>query len=313
MIVLLTGGYGFIGTSVMERLHREGHEIVVIDNLSSGHAEYSSHIPHSFYRYSIEQKACAEVFRKHRIDAVIHLAAQTSVAYSVLNPMADARSNTIGLMNMLDLSCKFGVRKFVFASSAAVYGAAPRIPLEENETCNPQSPYGLTKLFGEYYCEQWHHLYGLPTLCFRFSNVYGPRQGKQGEGGVISIFLNRMLAEQELIVYGDGNQSRDFIFVEDIAEALVRAMQSRETGKFNLSSNEEHTLHRVISILSTLHAIQPIIYRDQRPGDIYRSRLSNESVKRAFDWKPHYTLEAGLARTFEWFKSGKRIYSAPHS
>jgi UDP-glucuronate decarboxylase len=307
--ILLTGGYGFIGSWVAEILNREGHEIIILDNLSKGRVE-NVVVPHLSYVMDIENRLCESVFRDNSIDAVIHLAAQISVSISLTDPLLDTSTNLLGLTNMLTLSSKYGIKKFIFASSAAVYGVSPQIPLTELDLCDPISPYGINKLLGEYYCTQWTKVFGLPSICFRFSNVYGPRQGYEGEGGVISLFMDRLVEGKELVIYGDGGQTRDYIYVEDVAEALVRSLHSEKMGIFNLSSNEEHTIHRIIEVLGNLHSIPQIVYQNSRPGDIYRSRLCNDNMTRTMKWSPSRSLEEGLKRTYNWHKSRKTLQSS---
>ncbi|UKS25795.1 NAD-dependent epimerase/dehydratase family protein [Paenibacillus sp. HWE-109] len=305
MRVLVTGGLGFIGSHVAERFYKEGHQIYIIDNLSSGNSD-NLNIPYKLYSLNVESSKCAEVFNSHKFDIVIHLAAQINVATSLDNPYLDAKSNILGLNNMLNLSAKYGVKKFIFASSAAVYGMNEQTPLKEEEVCNPLSPYGMNKLLGEYYCKKFTELYGLDTLCFRFSNVYGPRQGTIGEGGVVSIYLERMFNDQELLVFGDGNQTRDFIYVEDVADAIYRGVESEYKDVLNLSTNTEKSVNELLGIFQELHPVKGVVYREARKGDIYRSSLDNTKVKRQLDWVPMYSLKEGLTKTYEWFAAQQK-------
>ncbi|KQX66380.1 MULTISPECIES: NAD-dependent epimerase/dehydratase family protein [unclassified Paenibacillus] len=321
MRVLITGGLGFIGSHVAERFYKEGHQIFIIDNLSSGNPENLS-TPYKLYSLNVESSKCVEVFNSHKFDVVVHLAAQINVATSLENPFLDAKSNILGLNNMLNLSAKYGVKKFIFASSAAVYGMNEHTPINEEADCNPLSPYGMNKWLGEYYCKKFTELYGLDTLCFRFSNVYGPRQGTIGEGGVVSIYLERMFKDQELTVFGDGNQTRDFIYVEDVADAIYRGVDAEYKEVLNLSTNTEKSVNELLGIFKELHPIKGVVYREARKGDIYRSSLDNTKVKRQLDWVPMYSLKEGLTKTYEWFatqqqkpprekkeKSSRRLFS----
>ncbi|MFC5469423.1 NAD-dependent epimerase/dehydratase family protein [Cohnella suwonensis] len=302
MRVLITGGYGFIGSFVAERFYQEGCEITIIDNLSTGNRS-NVEFKHHSYALSIEDKKCEEVFKSNRFDVVVHLAAQVSVATSVENPRADTKSNVLGLTNMLSLSEKYGVKKFIMASSAAVYGSNDRIPLGEDEICDPLSPYGMSKWVGELYCDKWQKMYGLETLCFRFSNVYGPRQRDDGEGGVVSIFLGRILSNKELTLFGDGNQTRDFIYVGDVADAIYRASYSALTGVYNLSSSTESSINELVGHLQNLAGSVKTTYKDPRPGDIYRSKLDNSKIRHDLDWAPRYSLQDGLVKTIEWMRN----------
>ncbi|WP_438348664.1 NAD-dependent epimerase/dehydratase family protein [Paenibacillus sp. FA6] len=306
MKVLVTGGYGFIGSHVAERFNKEGYEVFIIDNLVSGNI-HNVNFKHKGYRLSVEERKCEEIFRSNRFDVVVHLAAQVDVMASIENPRQDTKSNVLGLVNMLTLAKKYDVKKFIFASSAAVYGMNDQLPLNEEAPCNPISPYGISKWVGESYCLKWEQMYQLDTLCFRFSNVYGPRQGSVGEGGVVSIFMERALKNQDLLVYGNGEQTRDFIYVEDVADAIYRSSYSQLSGVYNLSTNIENSVNTFIDILTELHDVKEIVYKAQRKGDIERSTLDNTRIKRDLDWSPIYTFTEGLKRTYTWFKQNDSV------
>ncbi|GGG00422.1 NAD-dependent epimerase/dehydratase family protein [Paenibacillus aceti] len=306
MKVLVTGGYGFIGSFVAARFYQEGHDVIIIDNISTGHVKHVE-FPHTSYIIDVESPHCASIFTEHSIDIVVHLAAQINIVTSMEDPYADTKSNILGLTNMLQLAAKHKVKKFIFASSAAVYGLTEAIPLTEDLPCRPISTYGINKLLGEYYCSKWSELYHLDTLCFRFANVYGPRQGLIGEGGVISIFMGRIIGGQSLTLYGDGEQTRDFIYVEDVADAIYTASQSPLTGIMNLSTNTEHSVNTLIQVLSGLHPLSGIHRAETRSGDIFRSVLDNSLLHRSLDWKPCFSLEEGLSRTYEWFASSAAL------
>ncbi|MGN7400909.1 NAD-dependent epimerase/dehydratase family protein [Cytobacillus praedii] len=308
MKVLITGGYGFIGSFVSEKFYREGHEVHILDNLSTG-KKSNVQFRHQSYLLNIEDDQCEQVFRTNKFDAVIHLAAQVDVEKSILSPAADSKINVMGLVNILQLSSKYNVSKFVFASSAAVYGDNKEVPLNEESSCEPFSPYGINKKLGEYYCQKWNDLYQLDTTCFRFSNVYGPKQGTKGEGGVISIFAKKILNNDSLDIFGDGTQTRDFIYVEDVAEAIYRAVLSNITGLMNLSTNTETSINQLINHFKEIADLPEIIYKPSRLGDIKFSRLDNQKVKREVDWSPKYSLEEGLKRTYKWFAAEKNASS----
>lgn len=301
MRVLITGGYGFIGSHVAERFHQEGDDVFILDNLSTGRKE-NIDFKHRSYILSIEDMKCEEVFRTGRFDIVIHLAAQTSVAESVGNPSADTKANVLGLTNMLSLAHKHGVKKFIMASSAAVYGLNPDMPLSEAMLGDPVSPYGMSKWTGEMYCRKWQEMYGLETLIFRFSNVYGPRQGASGEGGVVSIFLEQALADKELTIFGDGGQTRDFIFVGDVADAVYRSSYSLLNGLYNLSTKVQTNVNELVDSVRQLHGSIKLSNRDARTGDIYHSVLDNKLICRDLDWTPRYGIGEGLALTYRWFR-----------
>lgn len=309
MNVLITGGYGFIGSTVAERFYKEGHRIYVIDNLSTG-SQSNLTIPHKSYLLHVEDRECEEIFRSASFDIVVHLAAQVDVATSLEQPVADTQANVLGLVNMLNCSRLHGVKKFIFASSAAVYGSTQRLPLQEDDQLDPKSPYGISKRLGETYCDKWRELYNLDTLCFRFSNVYGPRQGNGGEGGVISIFLNHVIEGKQITVFGDGTQTRDFIYVEDVADAIYRGASSDADGVYNLSTGTERSLIQLIDTIRLFADVKDVQYREPRLGDIERSSLDNGKIKRKLDWVPLYNLDEGLARTYEWLLSRETAAAA---
>ncbi|MBV4427539.1 GDP-mannose 4,6-dehydratase [Clostridium tyrobutyricum] len=300
MKILITGGCGFIGSHVADRFYKEGHKIYIIDNLSTGNIE-NVEVPHKFYNLNIASKDCEEIFKSNRFDAVINLSAQVDVKTSIESPFVDSKSNLLGITNMLDLSHRYGVKRFIFASSAAVYGNTDKIPIKEDNLINPIAPYGMSKYVGEFYCRKWFEIYGLKTMCFRFSNVFGPRQGLKGESGVMSIFMNKVMENKELTVFGNGEQTRDFIYVEDVADGIYKAFESDYTGVLNLSTNTQYTLNELIDILRQFHKIKKVTYKENRPGDIRDSRLDNTRVKKILGWNPKYSFKEGVEKTYRWY------------
>ena len=306
MKVLITGGYGFIGSHVADRFHKEGYEVYIIDNLITGKRENIT-FKHKGYLLSAENSKCEEIIRSNKFDVIVHLAAQVSVVESITNPRLDTESNILGLVNMLSLAKKYAIKKFIFASSAAVYGTNDHLPLTEADTCDPISPYGISKWLGESYCSKWQELYDVDSVCFRFSNVYGPRQGHLGEGGVISVFMNLLVKGESLTVHGNGGQTRDFIYVEDIADAIFRASYTNVSGIFNLSTNTECSISSIIETLKSFDESIEVTYTESREGDIYNSYLSNDKIKKELDWCPLYDLQEGLHRTYSWFQSHQPV------
>lgn len=298
MKALITGGYGFIGSHVAERLKKEGHDIYIIDNLSTG-TKKNIDFKHRSYVFNTEDKKCEEIFKNNKFDCVIHFA--VSVNAAVENPLLDTGSNVLGLINMLNLSSKYNVKKFIFASSAVLYGNNLNLPLQEDYESNPESPDGMSKFLAEFFCRKWSELYGLQVIVFRLSNVYGPRQSAEGQGGVIATFIGKALNDRDLIVYGDGNQTRDFIYVEDVADAVHRATYCHVEGIVNLSSNTESSINVVLEKIREKLLVSNVVYSDKRIHDIERSRLDNTRVKRSLDWVPMYSLEEGLEKTIKWY------------
>lgn len=302
MKVLITGGYGFIGSHVAETFYKEGYEVHILDNLSTGRKE-NINFPHKSYILSIDDPKCKNIFSTYKFDVVVHLAAQVSVAESMLNPTNDAQLNIVGLINILELAKQYDVKKFIFASSAAVYGNNDNLPLQELASANPISPYGISKASSESYCHIANGVNGLETVVFRFSNVYGPRQTATGEGGFISIYTDRLLKNEPVTIHGDGTQTRDFIYVGDVAFAIFRASEDTLSGVYNLSTNSELSLLTILDTFERIHGPIEKEFTAPRDGDIYRSALDNTKLKNDLDWSPLYTIEEGLQQTYDWAAS----------
>ncbi|MER2000701.1 MAG: GDP-mannose 4,6-dehydratase, partial [Lysinibacillus sp.] len=306
MKVLITGGYGFIGSHVADQFYKEGYEVHILDNLSSGKKE-NIQFKHKSYILSVDDPKCSDIFKSYQFDTVVHLAAQVSVSKSVLNPSIDAQTNLVGLTNILQLAIANDVKKFIFTSTAAVYGDNDNVPLNERELPKPISPYGISKWAGETYCHNLTENLELETICFRLSNVYGPRQTDEGEGGVIAVYTSKLVNNQPLIVHGDGNQTRDFIYVEDVAFAIYEASQSNLCGTYNLSTNTEVSIQEIIKAFEQIHGKVEKNYSEARPADIYRSSLDNSAIKAALDWSPKYSLSNGLQKTYDWAKLTQQL------
>ena len=235
MRITVTGGAGFIGSHLVDRLIEDGHTVQVIDNLYTGNKEFV-HSKAQFIELDIRDPKLYSVLEEFRPDYIFHEAAQTEVSTSMSDPMLDCDINLMGLINLLNAAVKLDVKKFLMPSSAAVYGNLDTLPLNEEMIGNPSSFYGLTKLTTEHYLRIYHEAFGLPYICYRYSNVFGPRQGNGGEGGVISIFAKAIVQGSPIIIYGDGKQTRDFIYVDDVVEANILGMQHQVTGIYNVST-----------------------------------------------------------------------------
>lgn len=305
MKVLITGGAGFIGSHILAQLQgRRDMDVVVFDNLSSGSKE---HVPAGMEL--VEGDVCDEaavdaLFADHHFDAVIHLAAQTMVPTSVEQPVLDCRINLEGVLHVLEACRIHGTRHILFSSSAAVYGDNLHIPLKETERLVPTSPYGITKMTTEHYLRVYHELYGMDATVFRFANVYGERQGEKGEGGVVSIFCKLLSQRQGITVFGDGNQTRDFVYAGDIAQAIIRALPLKGYHTINVSTGQETSINDLIrSFEKAVGYTVPVQYTAPRTGDILRSVLSNETLKRDLGFVPAMDLEEGIRRTYDWYRS----------
>lgn len=303
MNICVTGGAGFIGSHLVDRLIDLGHQVVVIDNLSTGSRDFIN--PQAlFLEMDIRDEKLRHIFEAQKFDYVFHEAAQTMVPISVENPTMDCDVNLMGLLNVLEACRTTGVKKILMPSSAAVYGDLETLPLEEHMEGKPSSFYGLTKLTTEHYLRLYHELFGLPYICFRYANVYGPRQGAHGEGGVISIFVQHLVNEEELIVFGDGEQTRDFVYVEDVVEANLAGLRHEAcVGIYNVSTNEGTSVNELIRSLANISGkFATVSYGPAREGDIRHSRLDNGKIEHELGFKAKTNLTTGLLKTFHALK-----------
>lgn len=302
MKVLITGGAGFIGSHVIEKLLQEDCQVCVLDNLHTGCRE---NVPEGIQLIEMDicDKMIIDVFERNHFDVVIHLAGQTMVNISVDDPYFDANINILGTVNLLEACRKTGVKRVIFASTAAAYGDIEQLPILESFETIPTSFYGLSKLTVERYLQMYYKLYGLDYVALRFANVYGERQGDGGEGGVISIFTKKVAHDESITINGDGNQTRDFIYVGDIANSIWRAVNTRHCNTiYNVSTKTEVTINDMVALLNEISGkeIEPT-YGPIRSGDIYRSVLSNDKAVLKLKWKPCTSLKEGLSRTYQYF------------
>jgi len=304
MKVLVTGGAGFVGSHVVECLLRAGHEVVVVDDLRTGRRE---NLPSGvrLYKLDILDPGVAEVFEQERPQVLSHHAAQASVAVSVRDPEMDARVNVLGTLRLLQHSVRTGVRHFIFASTGgAIYGEAPEIPCREECPPRPISPYGVHKLCVEHHLLAWRALYGLSYTVLRYANVYGPRQDPEGEAGVVAIFAAAMLAGHRPVIFGDGLHTRDYVYVEDVAEANLRVVERGVEGVYNIGTGIETSTRSLFDLLRDLTGYrEEPVYGPPRPGDVRRIALDCRRAEEAFGWRARTPLREGLARTVTWFRS----------
>ena len=302
MKVLVTGGAGFIGSHVVEELLNFKYKVIIVDNLATGH---TSNFPMEakFYQMDINDPKLENLFKNERPDYVIHLAAQASVAESMKDPYLDYNTNIAGTVNILLLSNKYNVKKVLFSSTAAVYGEPTFLPIDENHSINPLSFYSLSKYTAENYIKLFGTHNELNYSILRFSNVYGPRQNSDGESGVISTFISRLLDHQRVNIF-DGSQTRDFIYVKDVAEACRLAMEGKHNGVFNISSCTETVINDLYHKLSEVSEVDIIPnYKSKRIGEIEKSILDNRKACREFDWGLKYTLSDGLEETLHYYSN----------
>jgi UDP-glucose 4-epimerase len=307
MKVLVTGGAGFIGSHVTDRLIEAGIEVVVLDNLSSG--KRTSVNPQArLHEADIDAKDLLAFFEHERFDCVDHHAAQMNVRRSVEDPVFDARVNILGSLNLLQAAVATGVKKVVFASTGgAIYGEQLTFPADETHQTCPMSPYGVAKLAVEKYLAFYEEVYGLPYTALRYANVYGPRQDPHGEAGVVAIFSQQLLAHQPAIINGDGEQTRDFIYVDDVARANVLAVTTDLRGIYNVGTGIETSVNTLYATMAK-QTSAPLSARHQPPkaGEQRRSVLACQKLQAVSNWAPTVCIDEGLRRTVAYFAAPAR-------
>lgn len=297
MRILVTGGAGFIGSHLTDRLVQDGHEVTVIDNLSHG-KRHQVHPLARFYEADLTGPELDGIFKACRPEAVYHHAAQINVVNSLQHPLKDADTNILGTLALLMHCRNYGVKKIVYASSAAVYGTPQYLPVDERHPVKPLSFYGISKHSPEHYIEAFSGLYNIDYTILRYANVYGPRQDPAGEGGVISIFLNKLAKGEAPVIFGDGHQTRDFIYVKDVVSANIAALAKGSGQLLNVSCNRPTSVNELLELLRSLTGIKAVAaYKPAMPGDIRHSVLSNEAAMSALSWSPQYSVEEGLKDT----------------
>ena len=296
--VLILGGAGFIGSHIAEIFSENEYKCIIVDNLSKGSLENIKNIKnHVFYNIDINDKtALDDVFKKHNIELVYHEAAQISVVESIKDPHFDAVQNILGLINVLDLSVKYKVKKLMFASSAAVYGIPKSEVSKENDNLSALSFYGLTKKTGEEYIRLYHDIFGLDYVIFRYSNVFGDRQSVHGEAGVVAIFSDSMKLGKKIYIDGDGLQTRDFIYVKDVAYAnYIVGLEDVKNDTYNLSNNNKISILELYNLMKEAFSFKgELIFREARKGDIRDSRLDNTKLLTISSYRPKYSVKDGL-------------------
>lgn len=303
MRILLTGGAGFIGSWVAENYLKEGHEVFIYDNLSSGNLgnipQDAEFIEGDIRDYSMLEKT----FKKFHPEVINHHAAQINVRVSVDDPVFDAETNIIGSINLLQLSVKNDIRKFIFASTGgAIYGEPRIIPADENTERLPLSPYGTSKLCVENYLNYYNKIYNLDFTALRYSNVYGERQNPHGEAGVVAIFCTNILKGKDCNIFGDGKQTRDYVHCEDVARASVLSLNS-DSGVYNIGTSVSKSVNDIVNKLREISGTDftskhlPAI-----PGEVGHISLDNKLAGSSLGWSPSISFEAGLERTWHWFQ-----------
>lgn len=309
---LVTGGAGFIGSHIVDRLLNEGFEVTAIDNLDTGCLENVAHHKDNkrfhFVKGDIRDYSLVKRTVKGA-DAVFHEAALASVILSIRDPTITNEINVVGTLNLLKASLDLGIKRFVYASSAAVYGNTNRVQKKEDMPLNPTSPYGVSKLAAEKYVEIFHELYGLETVSLRYFNVYGPRQRldeKWTYGSVINIFLDRLLRNMPPVIYGDGKQTRDFIYVKDAVEANMLALRRNDAvgETFNIGTAKRITVNKVAQLLKRMASKENLenVYSDSRLGDVRHGYADISKAIRILKYEPNFSIERGLVELVDWYQ-----------
>ncbi|MFQ5900581.1 MAG: SDR family oxidoreductase [Thermodesulfobacteriota bacterium] len=302
--VIVTGGAGFIGSHVVDLLIDKGLKVSVIDDLSSGRKE-NLNPGATFYQCDIRDKQIEDILEQESPQVIIHHAAQVSVRISVEDPKKDASINIIGSLNLLEASVKKGVKKFIFASTGgAIYGEQDYFPADESHPLKPISPYGVAKLSVEGYLHYYKEVYGLKHVLLRYANIYGPRQDPHGEAGVVAIFSQKMLADKQPIINGDGKQTRDFVYVGDVAAANYLSLKDEVTGEINIATGIETSVNKLFKEIKGVVAKDiKEVHAPPKKGEQMRSVLSWEKAAKIMGWEPKTQIETGLRSTVEYFRS----------
>lgn len=301
--ILVTGGAGFIGSTLVDKLINEGHEVAVLDNLVSGKKDYLN-LQAKFFEVDICSPEVNDVFVMFQPEIVYHLAAQIDVRISVSDPVFDNKINAAGSLNILE-NCRLNkVKKFIFVSTGgAIYGEAEEIPTTESAPTYPLSPYGIHKLTTEKYCMFYREVYGLDYTILRFANIYGPRQYKGGEAGVVSIFIEHAVTGKACFINGDGLQTRDYVYVDDVVNALSKAKEVTYQGEINIGCAKEITILDIVSAIKEAGINFAPEHAPAKPGEQRRSCLSYDLAKKILNWEPQVDIKEGVRRTLEWTKT----------
>jgi len=310
--ILVTGGAGFIGSHIVDKLISQNNKVVIIDNLSTGQKE-NINKKARFYKADITNKKIKEIFKKEKPDIVFHLAAQINVRKSIQNPLLDTKVNVLGSLNIFQAAKESNVKKIIFSSTGgAIYGKAKKTPTPETCQPKPQSPYGLSKLTTENYLKLYHKLFNINYTILRYSNVYGPRQNTLAEAGVIAIFTKQLLKSKTPVINGTGKQERDYVYVKDVVSANLSSLKRGDNKTFNIGTSKKTSVNQIFKTLS--QKINPQIKAKHGPsikGEIKTSALNIRKAKNNLNWKPKTNLKTGIEKTINWFK--KEIKKANNS
>ncbi|MCL4385585.1 MAG: GDP-mannose 4,6-dehydratase [Actinobacteria bacterium] len=304
MKILITGGAGFIGSHVADLLLENEYDVCIVDNLSSGKLE-NVNSNAKFYKCDIRDSQIYKIIEDEKPQIIIHNAAQMSVRNSVEDPLNDADINIIGGLNILEAAKKTKVEKIIFASSGGVvYGEQQYFPADEDHPTKPICPYGVAKLSYEKYLYYYHYIFGIKYIALRYANIYGPRQDPYGEAGVVAIFSKKLLSDDQPVINGDGMQTRDYVYVKDVATANLLAVNTDYIGEINIGTALETNVNKIFNILKNAAGKPDLeeVHGPAKDGEQKRSVLSYRKAQQILGWKPEVKLEEGLVKTFNWFK-----------
>lgn len=303
MKVLVTGGAGFIGSHIVDALVGRGDEVLVLDNLSSGKKE-NVNPKARLIEISITDPKTIDIISEEKPELIFHLAAQALVPVSVRDPLLDAEINVKGFLHVMEGASKAGTKKIVYSSTGgAIYGDIEPIPTPETVEARPLSPYGITKLNGERYLDFYRDLRGINSTVLRYANVYGPRQNPFGEGGAVAIFTQKLLSGERPTIFGDGSQTRDYVYVGDVVSANLKAAESNDAGPFNIGTGIETTTKELfLAIQKELGSKLDPLYVEERAGDLSRSALDISKARKELVWNPQSYLTQGIKETIKWFQ-----------
>jgi UDP-glucose 4-epimerase len=304
MKILVTGGAGFIASHVADGFVAAGHDVIILDNLSSG-VKANINPKAKFVQADVRDAELGKLFADERPEVLCHHAAQMSVRDSVADPVFDAGVNVVGFLNLLEHGRRNGLRKVLFASTGgALYGEQQTFPAAESHPTAPLSPYGIAKLASEHYLFFYNQTYGIDYVALRYANVYGPRQNPHGEAGVVAIFIERLLRGQQPVINGNGTQTRDYVFVRDVVAANLAALTAAYTGSINFGTGIETDVNQIFrTILRVGGFSAPEQHGPEKPGEQRRSVIDNGLAARTLGWRPSVTLEDGLRETVEFFRA----------
>lgn len=304
MKALVTGGAGFIGSNLVKQLLADGHQVVVLDNLMSGYIQNLAPYPEAEFIEGDVRDETAVASAIRGAEVVFHLAASVGNKRSIDHPITDAEINVIGTLRVLEAARREGVRKIVTSSSAGIFGELKTLPIREDHPVEPDSPYGATKLCKEKECLAYAKLYDLEAICLRYFNVYGPNQRFDAYGNVIPIFAFQTLRGETLTIFGDGEQTRDFINVRDVVQANIKAAHAGGVcGAFNLGSGSRVTINELVKLIGQAGGMEPKVrHGDPRPGDVRHSLADITAAREAFGFEPSVGLEEGLVEYMDWAK-----------